>query len=228
MTILGLAGGRDGKREPKLNPSKSLHRGGPSFTSGCLHMVGDNCRQLAHPLPALLPFSTQDPRPQRHPFRCPGMRLLRQRCNPPATTAPTPAASAGAAAAVAHGTSHRPARPEAPAGPASITSPPRRPIFKGPVRRGDARVTHVLLVLRASCSTEHLDTAVAQAGSWVQGRRAPVAALTPGCSAALRCRSWHGTAGSGCGWGAGMELALPTRAKPLGCLRACVGLGFKR
>lgn len=62
-----------------------------------------SCPQLAHPL-FHVPPSTQDPRPQRHPFRCPGMRLLRQRCNPPATTAPTPAASAGAAAAVARGT----------------------------------------------------------------------------------------------------------------------------
>lgn len=62
-----------------------------------------SCPQLTHPL-FHVPSSTQDPRPQRHPFRCPGMRLLRQRCNPPATTAPTPAASAGAAAAVARGT----------------------------------------------------------------------------------------------------------------------------
>lgn len=36
------------------------------------------------------------------------MRPLRPRCNPPATTAPTPAASAGAAAAAAPGTSHCP------------------------------------------------------------------------------------------------------------------------
>ncbi|KAL2297015.1 hypothetical protein Nmel_015069 [Mimus melanotis] len=54
--------------------------------------------------PTVYEAGTQDPRPQSHSFRCPGMRLLRQRCNPPATTAPTPAASAGAAAAAAHGT----------------------------------------------------------------------------------------------------------------------------
>ena len=72
------------------------------FEVGGAGMVA--CPQLTHsPSCALLPRSTQDPRPQSHPFRCPGMRLLRQRCNPPATTAPMPAASAGAAAAVAHG-----------------------------------------------------------------------------------------------------------------------------
>lgn len=61
MTSSSLAGGRDGKREPKLNPSKSLH-GGPSFPSGCSRLVGDN-HLLTRSLPSC--FSVRRTRVRR-------------------------------------------------------------------------------------------------------------------------------------------------------------------
>lgn len=192
----------------------------PARTQKLLFGVGDAgagvlpAARSPAPCPPL-PSSTQDPRPQRHPFRCPGMRLLRQRCNPPATTAPTPAASAGAAAAVARGTCVSP--PSPPCHPPS----PRGPKRAGGVlaaRTGGARGS--LLVLRGLRSTKGLDAGpcprrCAGYGGQDPGGTGSRSSPHPGVlSSLLVAALWAAGAGARPGWSQPLS--------PPGCLCARV------